>query len=149
METAPKIYRSFEELDVYRTAREFRKRMYGVAKRLPDTEKYGLASQIRRAAVSLTNNIAEGYGRFHYLDNIKFVLVSRGSLCELVDDLNTCEDERYLSPDEIAALKHEAERLTQLINGYIRYLRDQKAGAALQIHESPAPYGSDYPELPE
>ena len=123
--------------------------MYGVAKRLPETEKYGLAGQIRRAAVSLTNNIAEGHGRFHYLDNVKFVLVTRGSLCELVDDLNTCNDERYLSPDEATALKHEAERLMQLIHGYVRYLRDQKAGAALQIHESPVSYGAEDPEMPE
>lgn len=149
METAAKKYRGFEELDVYQAAREFRKKMYDVTRHLPDTEKYGLAGQIRRAAVSLTNNIAEGHGRFHYLDNIKFVLVSRGSLCELVDDLNTCEDERYLSQDEVAAFKHEAERLMQLMNGYIRYLRDQKAGAALQIHEDAAPYGSECAELPE
>ncbi len=149
METAAKKYRGFEELDVYQAAREFRKKMYDVTRRLPAVEKYGLAGQVRRAAVSLTNNIAEGHGRFHYLDNIKFVLVSRGSLCELVDDVNTCEDERYLSPDEVVSLKHEAERLTQLMNGYIRYLRDQKAGAALQIHEDAVPYGSECVELPE
>ena len=134
---------------MYRLSREFRKKLYAVAKQLPDIEKYGLASQIRRAAVSVTNNIAEGHGRFHYLDNIKFVLVSRGSLCELVDDLNTCGDEHYLAPDEIAALKHEAERLMQLIHGYIRYLRNQKTGAALQIHESPVSYDPENPELPE
>lgn len=149
MEAAKKTYRSFEELDVYRAAREFRKKMYGVSKRLPDIEKYGLASQIRRAAVSLTNNIAEGHGRFHYLDNIKFVLISRGSLTELIDDLNVCEDERYLPPNEIAALRQEADRVLQLINGYVRYLRDQKAGATLQIHEDTVPYGSEFSELPE
>ena len=60
--------------------------MYRVAKRVPDIEKFGLASQMRRAALSLTNNIAEGHGRFHYLDQIKFTLQSRGSLEELIDD---------------------------------------------------------------
>ena len=149
METTAKKYRSFEELDAYRAAREFRKKMYGVAKRLPDIEKYGLASQIRRAAVSLTNNIAEGRGRFHYLDNIKFVLISRGSLTEPIDDLNICEDERYLPPSEITALRQEADRVLQLINGYIRYLRDPKAGATLQIHEDTVRYGSEYSELSE
>ena len=100
--------------------------MYRVAKRLPDIEKFGLASQTRRAAVSLTNNIAEGHGRFHYLDQIKFTLQSRGSLEELIDDLNACEDEQYLPVEEIVSLKDEAWRLRQLIDGYIRYLRIQK-----------------------
>ena len=55
---------------------------------LPELEKYDLGRQIRRAAVSLTNNMAEGHGRFHYPDQIRFFLHSRGSLEELVDDLN-------------------------------------------------------------
>ena len=92
-------YRSFEDLEVYKTAREFRVAMYRVAKTLPDFEKFGLASQMRRAALSVTNNLAEGHGRFHFLDQIKFVLISRGSLEELMDDMNVCSDEselRYL-----------------------------------------------------
>ena len=84
---------TFEDLEVYKKARDFRKRMYAVARKLPDFEKYDLGRQIRRAAVSLTNNIAEGHGRYHFLDQIKFELHARGSLSELVDDLNVCEDE--------------------------------------------------------
>ena len=117
---------TFENLEVYQVAREFRKAMYGVARRLPDNEKFGLASQMRRAALSLTNNIAEGHGRYHYLDQIKFTLQSRGSLEELIDDLNACEDEDYLPPEETASLKQEGWRVRQLIDGYIRYLRQQK-----------------------
>lgn len=99
--------------------------MYRVAKRLPDIERFGLANQIRRAAVSLTNNIAEGHGRYHYLDQIKFTLHSRGSLEELIDDLNVCEDEQYLLGEEIASLKEDGWRVRQLIDGYVRYLRQQ------------------------
>jgi four helix bundle protein len=121
-----KPYSTFEDLEVYQLAREFRKAMYRVAKRLPDIEKFGLASQTRRAALSLTNNIAEGHGRYHYLDQIKFTLQSRGSLEELIDDLNACEDEQYLPVQEIASLKDEGWRLRQVIDGYIRYLRIQK-----------------------
>ena len=93
MDTESKQYQTFEDLEAYKAAREFRKAMYGVSRRLPGFEKFELASQIRRAAVSLTNNIAEGHGRFHYLDQIKFMLQARGSLQELIDDLNVCEDE--------------------------------------------------------
>jgi hypothetical protein len=69
---AQEQYRTFEDLDVYKAAREFRKEMYGITRQLPGFEKFDLGSQIRRAAVSLTNNIAEGHGRFHYLEQIKF-----------------------------------------------------------------------------
>src|SRR5256885_12535237 len=106
-------YQTFEDLDAYKIAREFRKAMYGVARKLPESEKFGLVNQVRRAAVSLTNNIAEGHGRFHYLDQIKFMLQARGSLEELLDDLNVCQDESFLPPAEISVLKEHASRVTQ------------------------------------
>jgi len=134
-------YLTFEDLDVYKVAREFRKAMNGVARRLPDIEKFGLASQVRRAAVSVTNNIAEGHGRYHYLEQIKFTLQSRGSLEELIDDLNVCTDESYLPSTEIATLKQQAWRVHQLINGYLRYLRERKLGSQLSLHESSPAYG--------
>ncbi|MEI9866551.1 MAG: four helix bundle protein [Limisphaerales bacterium] len=132
---APQVFRTFEDLEVYRAAREFRKAMYAVTRKLPAQEKFELASQIRRAAVSLTNNIAEGHGRHHFLDQIKFQLQARGSLTELIDDLNICSDEKYLPPDEIVELKKQATAVHQLINGYIRYLRERKTGADLALRE--------------
>src|SRR5881397_1830893 len=102
MESTTGTFRTFEDLEVYKTAREFRIAMYAVSRKLPTFERFELASQIRRAAVSLTNNIAEGHGRWHFLDHIKFVLRGRGSLQELLDDLNACDDEKYLSPNNVA-----------------------------------------------
>jgi four helix bundle protein len=128
-------FRTFEDLEVYQLGREFRKKMYGVARRLPDFEKFGLASQIRRAAVSLTNNMAEGHGRYHFADQVRFFLGSRGSLQELVDDLNVCDDEKYLQNDEVAELKEKAWRVLGLINGYLRYLRDRKADDRSTVRE--------------
>ena len=125
---------------MYQLAREFRKVMYRLAKRLPEEEKFGLASQMQRAALSLTNNIAEGHGRYHFLDQIKFMLQSRGSLEELIDDLNVCEDEQYLPVDEITSLKKQGWRSRQLIDGYMRCLRDQKnsKGSSSVRETSPA-----------
>jgi len=134
---------TFEDLEVYMVARAFRKAMYRVAKNLPEIEKFGLASQIRRAAVSLTNNIAEGHGRYHYLDQIKFTLQSRGSLEELVDDLNVCEDEQYLADKQIIALKEQGWRVRQLIDGYIRYLRQQTSPATARVKEEDFSYVDD------
>ena len=131
-------FRTFEDMEVYRRAREFRKAMYGVTRRLPAYEKFELASQVRRAAVSLTNNMAEGHGRYHYPDQIKFQLQARGSLMELIDDLNICADENYLPPAEVEVLKKQAAEVHKLINGYIRYLRDRKTGSALTLHDAPA-----------
>ena len=131
----PAKFQTFENLDAYKAAREFRKAMYAVSRRLSDFEKFELASQIRRAAVSLTNNIAGGHGRFHYLDQIKFMLQSRGSLEELQDDLNVCEDEKYLPPSDIAKLKEEAWRAHKILNGYIRYLRGRKANELYILHD--------------
>ena len=144
-QTAASAVSTFEDLEVYRVAREFRRAMYRVAGDLPETEKFCLAGQIRRAAVSLTNNIAEGHGRFHFLDQIKFNLQARGSLQELIDDLNTCEDEEYLSRNKISALKEQGWRTRRLIDGYNRYLRSQRAAAESRVGEEPRE--QDWPDV--
>ena len=107
-------FRTFEDLEVYKVAREFRKKVYAVTRKLPGFEKY----EIRRAAVSLTNNIAEGHGRYHFADQVRFFLGSRGSLQELLDDLNVCLDEQYLAPDESGNTKErwlEVPRIDQRV----------------------------------
>jgi four helix bundle protein len=135
-------FKTFESLEAYKVAREFRKEMYAAARKLPDTEKFGLTSQIRRAAVSLTNNIAEGHGRYHYLDQIKFMLQARGSLEKLIDDLNVCIDEKYLPASEVEKLKQDGWRVSQLLGGYIRFLRKCKAGENLALQEMPVEYAT-------
>jgi len=114
--------------------------MYRISHRLPSFEKFDLGSQIRRAATSLTNNIAEGYGRYHYLNQLKFLLQARGSLTELIDDLNICLDEKYLPSAEIDPLKQLGWRVHNIINGYGRYLRKRKAGDSLALHEVSTEY---------
>jgi four helix bundle protein len=119
-------YKTFEDLQAYQLAREFRKAIFELIKLLPEEEKYNLTSQMRRAATSLTNNIAEGHGRFHYQENIQFCRQSRGSLSELIDDLNICEDQSYLPQPRLREVKEQAYRLNQCLNGYISYLRRRK-----------------------
>ncbi len=119
-------YKTFEELEVYKAAREFRKEIYQLIKKLPTEEKYNLAGQMRRAALSLTNNIAEGHGRFFFQENIQFCRISRGSLMELIDDLNTCIDEKYLEKSYLEELKDEGYRINKMLNGYIGYLKKRK-----------------------
>jgi four helix bundle protein len=139
--SAKEPFKTFEDLEVYRLSRELRKAMYGVTRRLPAFEKFELANQIRRAAVSLTNNLAEGHGQFHYLEQIRFTLITRGSLEELIDDLNVCEDEKYLPSAEIYDLKQKAWQIHRVMAGYLRYLRERKQGASLALHETSPAYG--------
>jgi len=123
--TTANTFQTFEDLEVYKAAREFRKAMYAVSRCLPDFEKYDLGHQIRRAAVSLTNNMADWHGRFHYPDQIRFFLHSRGSLEELVDDLNVCSDENCVFDEQVEKLKEQARGVLILINGYLRHLRNR------------------------
>src|SRR4051812_12302243 len=96
------------ELALYKRAPEFPKRAYRLLKQIPPEEKYALGNQMRRAALSVTNNIAEGHGRWHYQENIQFCRISRGSVDELIDDFNTCLDEGYGDPGLASELKTEA-----------------------------------------
>ena len=120
------VYATFEDLDLYKEARAFRVSIYRVAKQLPEEEKFNLRLQMRRAAVSLTNNIAEGHGRFHYQENIQFLRQARGSLQELIDDLNVCLDERYADADDVIQLKGIGYALLKRINGHNKYLQREK-----------------------
>jgi four helix bundle protein len=122
-------YGTFEDLEVYRAARQYRKKIYALARKLPEFEKYNLAGQMRRAALSVTNCIAEGHGRFHYQENIQYLRQSRGSLSELLDDINACMDESYGEPGPLNTLKEEGYGLIKQLNGYIKYLRSCKQAA--------------------
>ena len=120
----------FENLEAYKAAREFRKRIFRLAKTLPPAERFCLTQQMKKAALSITNNIAEGHGRFNWQDNSRFCRISRGSLSEVVDDINTCQDEDYITPDQAGDLKRDAARVFRLLNGYISYLQSKQAAQA-------------------
>ena len=117
---------SFEDLEVYKLAREFSRKVGELIKRLPKEEDYNLKSQMRRAKLSVTNNIAEGFGRYHYQENIQYCRQSRGSICELIDDFNECYDEGYIDQTCRDALKNEAYNLNKVLNSYIASIKRQK-----------------------
>lgn len=113
----------FESLELYQEARILRRRVGRLVRQLPGHEKYNLASQMRRAALSVTNNIAEGHGSRSYRHNISYLYRSRGSLNELLDDYNACEDEAYFRKEDLDRLRDHTHSVIRLLNGYIRYLR--------------------------
>ena len=117
---AQSAIKDFKDLDVWQVARELRTEMYKVARTLPDFEKFALGTQIRRAASSVTANIAEGFGRFSYQENAQFCRQARGSVFELRDHLTTCVDQGYITTKEGERLDTIAQRAAQLLNGYLR-----------------------------
>ena len=101
------------------------KSVYQLSNNFPKTEQYGLVSQLRRAAISVPSNIAEGCGRNHYKDSLQFFFVARGSLYEIETQLILSSDLGFISEDE---LNKELEQVTQckkLLNGFINYFQKQ------------------------
>lgn len=92
---------------------------------LPDQEKYNLGNQIRRSAISVTANISEGYGRYHYQEGIQFYLISRGSLYELKDHLIRCLDLSYVSKNLFSEGIKLIEDAKKALNGYINYVKSK------------------------
>ncbi|NOX87653.1 MAG: four helix bundle protein [Calditrichaeota bacterium] len=119
---------SFVDLEVWQVAREVRKQIYDITSKLPDSEKYNLFQQMRRAAISVTSNIAEGYGRYHYQENMQFLRMARGSIYELLDHLITCNDQKYITQEDFNQLRNEIITNIKLIDGLIRYLRKTRVG---------------------
>ena len=120
------VSHSFEDLYVYRLARNFRKSLAELARRLPTDERFNLSIQMRRAALSVTNNIAEGMGRYHYQENIQFCRQSRGSITELIDDLNACLEEGYIDRVTCEEYKKRAYELIRVLNSYIASQKRRK-----------------------
>ena len=113
----------FTDIEAWKLAKELRIAAYGVIKILPIEEKYDLASQMRRDAISCTANIAEGYGRFHYQENIQFCRISRGSMYEMQDHLITCLDNGYISKEVYDKIWNLSMNAIKALDGYIRYLK--------------------------
>jgi four helix bundle protein len=114
------------DLEVWKKARVFRNEISKLCKSLPNEEKYRLVDQIVRSSRSVSANIAEGHGRFHFQENIQFCRTARGSLIETFDHLTVALDEGYI--DETIIIGHSAqyEELIKMLNGYINYLKKRK-----------------------
>ena len=122
-----KEQRGFEDLECFQLALQVLREAYRVIQKLPPEEKYNLGLQMRKASTSVAFNIAEGYGRYHYLDCLRFYYIARGSLDETLSGFITCDVLGYTRgelPDQ-RRLCHNALRS---LNGYIRWVRGQQQG---------------------
>lgn len=118
--------KSFEELNCWKEAVILRKELRPFINSLPKHEEYKLKDQILRSLRSVTNNIAEGYGRFNYQENIQFCRISRGSLYETLDHLIIAKEDHYISEEEFTTRKEQINKCLAILNGYINYLKRAK-----------------------
>jgi len=117
-------------LKVWVRAKDFALSIYKRAlPSLPSEEKWNLNQQLRRASLSISANIAEGYGRFYYQDNVRFCYNARGSLEEVLSHLTFACEMSLLSKELYKELANEGDEIDKMINGYISYLKKSKQGA--------------------
>jgi four helix bundle protein len=109
---------SFEKLRVWQRAREFVKRIYLLTRKFPDTEKYGIVSQLQRSAVSISSNIAEGSSRKSGKDQGYFLQMAYSSLMECLSQLILAFDLGYLDESELTGLREQIEEISNLLNAY-------------------------------
>jgi len=115
---------------VWQKSKDFAKRVYReVLPILPAEEKWALNQQIRRAAVSIFANIAEGHGRYYYQDNVRFCYIARGSLEETLSFLNFCQEMNFIDNTLFASLTKDGEEISRMLNGYIAHIKASKPGA--------------------
>lgn len=107
---------AFERLDVWQIARRLAIEIYVLTKTFPDDEKYGMTSQLRRAAVSICSNIAEGNSRRSKLDKIRFIEISYGSILEVINLIIISQDLNYLDEEKLLELRMITEELTNKLN---------------------------------
>ena len=147
--------KSLETLETWRKSKEFSLQVYReVLPLLPLEEKWNLNQQLRRSSNSIPANIAEGYGRFYYKDNIRFCYNARGSLEETLSHLVMCHELNYIPKTLFDSLEQDGEKLTQLINGYIGYLKRSKQGhnepgGNQAVRDDTALYEIELPESPK
>lgn len=120
-------FRSFEDLECWKACAEVRRYITGLVKKYPKEEKYALVDDMKRGARSSTHNIAEGFGRFHFQENMQFCRISRGSLYELIDQLITSLDDGYITSEEYDKGRDLISKALPLLNGYIGYLNRQRS----------------------
>jgi four helix bundle protein len=118
-------FTSFEELECWKACRAVVKWVRDVVTKLPSKE-FDLKNNVSRAARSTTRNIAEGFGRFHYQENVQFCRIARGSLFEIIDDAITMLEEKYISEDDYKDGRRKIDYAIKVLNGYIHYLQKQK-----------------------
>ena len=113
---------NFEKLDVWQKAIEFAELIYTDTRSFPTEERFGLTTQLRRAAVSISSNIAEGSSRSSKVDFARFIEIAGGSVFEVVSECSVARRQNFLSDDNFRKIYAAAEEESRMLSGLRRSL---------------------------
>lgn len=119
------MLKSFKELTVWQKSYKLCLEIYRLTKIFPDDERYGLTSQMRRAAVSVSSNIAEGYGRKTTPEYIHSLYITYGSICELETQILLSIDLNYINPDNMRKVQDDLNEVERMIKALIKSLESK------------------------
>ena len=114
--------RNFRDLNIWKNALELVKGIYKTSKTFPKEELYGLTSQIRRAAVSIPSNVAEGFNRFHNKEYKQFLFIALGSCAELETQLEIAKELQYITLDTVNELLEKIDHISRMLRNLIKKL---------------------------
>ena len=117
--------KSYKELKVWQRSYQLCLEIYKITKGFPDEEKYGLTSQLRRAAVSVPSNISEGYGRKTTPEYIQFLYIAYGSICEIETQILLSGDLNYISTGKLEMLNEGIREVERMLKALIRSLENK------------------------
>lgn len=126
----------YRNVDAYKLAKELTKSIYQLLLKFPVEERHALTDHIRRAAISIPANIAEGLGRFSIKERIHFLDFSYGSLTEVLCEMEIAHDNHYISDEEFAAIDQLASRVSMTIYGLKKTLENKKTNKIISITKS-------------
>jgi four helix bundle protein len=131
------MIRDYKELDVWKKSVALTTELYKLTSQFPDTERYGIVSQVRRAATSIPANIAEGWGRGSRREYIQFLTIARGSLMELETHLIVSCNLHFLTSDELTLVSKALKDIEKMLNRLINVLKTRKRREPMRSTPSP------------
>ena len=108
---------NYKDLDLYKAAKELVLNVYALLRKFPKEEQYALCDQLRRAAISIPSNIAEGMGRVSTKEQLHFIEIAYGSLLEVECQLDIAHDIKYISDDEYLSAENQIGKVASLLSG--------------------------------
>jgi four helix bundle protein len=128
----------FRDLEAWKEARVLRQMVIEDCKTFPKEERYLLVQQIKDSSRSVTANMAEGYGRYHFQETTQFFRTSRGSLNETLDHYSSALDEQYITREKYLTIERQYEKVLRLTNEYIKFLQKSKMCEPVEPTSAPS-----------
>ena len=120
------MLKNYKDLKVWQKSYRLCLDLYRITKKFPKEERYGLTSQIRRSAVSIPSNIAEGYGKKTTADYLRSLYIAYGSVCELETQVLLSGDLNYVNKENLVALKANTEEVERMLKALIKSLENKR-----------------------